>query len=387
MTHVLPGIDVLLQDRIGVLGGQRVGIITNQTGVTARLESTALRLVRHPDVRVTALYSGEHGIRGDIPAGEHVVSATDPATGLPVYSLYGATRKPTPEMLQDVDLLVFDMQDAGARFFTYTWTMALCMQAAAEHGKRMVVLDRPNPIGGSAVEGGVVQPGYESFVGLYPVVTRHGLTSGEIAGWLNEKHAIACDLTVIPMAGWQRALWYDETGLPFVPPSPNANCLEMLILYPGTCFFEGTNLSEGRGTTTPLQVFGAPWLDQTAVITELGARNLPGVRFRPAGFTPWTSKFAGQFCRGVQVHVVDRHALQPVALGAHLLDVCMRLHPDQFQWLTWGQDQKRTIDRITGSDRLGKALDAGEPIAAVLTEWENQAQAFAEASRPYHLYL
>ncbi|HEY3366853.1 MAG TPA: DUF1343 domain-containing protein [Symbiobacteriaceae bacterium] len=386
MSSVLPGIDVLLQDRVDVVAGQRVGIVTNQTGVTATLESTVDRLVRHPDVRVTALFCGEHGLRGDIPAGEHVAGARDPATGLPVYSLYGETRKPTPAMLHDVDVLVFDMQDAGARFYTYTWTLALCMQAALENGRRLVVLDRPNPIGGAEVEGDVVHPGYESFVGLYPLATRHGLTHGEIARWLNGRQATACDLTVIPMNGWRRSMWYDETGLPFVPPSPNANCLEMLTLYPGTCNFEGTNLSEGRGTTTPLQMFGAPWLNETAVIAELQTRNLPGVRFRPVYFTPWAAKHAGQRCRGVQIHVTDRRAVRPVALGAHLLDVCKRLHADQFQWVTWGTDRLRTIDRITGSDRLGKVLDAGEPVAAVLAEWEVAARAFAGETEEFRLY-
>ncbi|HWI51866.1 MAG TPA: DUF1343 domain-containing protein [Symbiobacteriaceae bacterium] len=384
MTRVLTGIDSLLSGAFDLPSGRRVGIVTNHTGVTAGLDSTVDRLVRHTDCRVTALFSGEHGLRGDMPAGEHIAGSTDAATGLPVYSLYGQTRKPTPAMLQEVDLLLFDMQDAGARFYTYTWTMALCMQAAAENGKAMAVLDRPNPIGGEAVEGGVLHPGCESFVGLYPLATRHGLTLGEIARWLNGAQGLGCDLTVVPMRGWKRSLWYDQTGLPFVPPSPNANCLEMLTLYPGTCFFEATNISEGRGTTTPFQVFGAPWLDEQAVIAALKARNLPGVQFRPTCFTPWTSKFQGQLCRGVQLHITDRRALRPVALGAHLLDLCRRLHPRQFEWLPWGE--RRKIDRLAGSARLGDALTAGEPVTAVLAQWEAEAAAFARESAPYRLY-
>lgn len=386
MTRVLPGIDVLLTQRMDLLEGRRVGIVTNHTGTSARLESTIDLLFGRKGVQVTALYSPEHGLRGDVAAGEKVAGSADPVTGLPVHSLYGETRKPTPEMLADVDLLLFDMQDIGTRFYTYTWTMALCLQAAAENGKRMVVLDRPNPITGVKVEGGQLHTGFESFVGLYPVVTRHGLTHGEIALWLNDRHGIGADLHVVAMHGWERAMWWEETGLPFVPMSPNSNGMAMAELYPGTCFFEGTNLSEGRGTTTPFQVFGAPWLDERAVIAELQARNLPGILFRPTYFTPLASKHQGVFCRGVQLHVTDRNLLQPVALGAHLIDVCKRIHPDQFEWVSYGLNLMRPIDRLSGSGRLARAIDAGEPLAPLLAEWEAEAAAFREEAKAYHLY-
>lgn len=289
-------------------------------------------------------------------------------------------------MLNDVDVLLFDMQDAGVRFYTYTWTMAHCMQAAAEQGKRMVVLDRPNPINGTAVEGGVLKPGHESFVGLYPTATRHGLTHGEIARWLNEACGIGCDLNVVAMEGWRRSMWWEETGLPFVPMSPNSNGMAMLTLYPGTCFFEGTNLAEGRGTTTPFQMFGAPWLDERAVIAELQRRDLPGVLFRPTYFTPMSSKHQGAFCRGVQIHVTDREALRPVALGAHLVDVCRQLHPEQFQWVAFGVNLLRPIDRLTGSELLAAAIDAGQPIGPLLAAWEAEAAAFKAEAGTYHLY-
>jgi Protein of unknown function (DUF1343). len=384
MARIRLGNEVLLAARKELITGVRVGLITNHTGTNSQLESLVDLLVADPAVRVTALYSPEHGIRGDAAAGEKVSSSTDPVTGLPVYSLYGEHRKPTPEMLREVDVLLFDIQDAGARFYTYTWTLALCMQAAAESGKRLVVLDRPNPIGGVQVEGGVVRPGLESFVGLYPVATRHGLTHGEIARWLNDRFGLGCDLTVVPMEGWRRTMWWDETGLPFVPPSPAANGLDMLTLYPGLCFLEGTNLSEGRGTALPFQVFGAPWLDERRTVAELKRRNLPGVLFRPAYFTPWTSKYQGQLCRGVQVHIVNRQAVRPVALGAHVLDVVRRLHPGEFQWVSW--DGTRTVDRLSGSDLLYRAVEGELALEAVLAQWEEEARRFAAESAAYHLY-
>lgn len=384
MAKVRLGNEVLLDSRRELLRGVRVGIVTNHTGVDSRLESIIDRLAGSPEVRVTALFSPEHGIRGDAPAGEKVGSAVDPATGLPVHSLYGETRKPTPEMLANVDVLLFDLQDAGVRFYTYTWTMAYCMQAAAEQGKRLIVLDRPNPIGGLQVEGGIVQPGLESFVGLYPVATRHGLTHGEIARWLNERFRIGCDLVVVPMEGWNRGMWWDDTDLPFVPPSPAANGLDMLTLYPGLCFLEGTNLSEGRGTALPFQVFGAPWLDERHTVAELRALDLPGVLFRPAYFTPWASKYQGQFCRGVQVHIVDRRAVRPVELGAHVVTVVRRLHPHQFEWGRWGS--VRSLDRLSGSDRLYRAAEGELPLAEVLAGWDQEARAFAEETLAYRLY-
>lgn len=386
MPRVRPGIDVLLEREIDRLRGKRVGIVTNHTGTNSRLESTVDLLVRHPELRVTALFAGEHGLRGDVPAGVHVESTTDPATGLPVYSLYGETRKPGPDSLEQVDTLVVDLQDAGVRFWTYNWTMAHCMEAAAELGKQVVVLDRPNPITGLRTEGGVLKPGFESFVGLYPVTTRHGLTLGEIATLINNRYGIGCDLHVVRMDGWKRSMWWEETELPLVPMSPNTDEMQMLLLYPGTCFFEGTNVSEGRGTTTPFQVFGAPWLDEAAVIAELQRRDLPGVVYRPTYFTPWYQKHAGALCRGVQVHVTDRNALEPVALGAHLIDVCKRLHPEQFVWRDRAVDLVRPIDRLTGSDRLAKALDSGEPVERVLAEWSEEAGRFADLARAYHLY-
>ncbi|HLO02795.1 MAG TPA: DUF1343 domain-containing protein [Symbiobacteriaceae bacterium] len=383
MSTVKTGSQTLIQHHLSALRGARIGLITNPTGLDATLRPT-LDLLLEAGLTVTALFGPEHGIRGDAPAGAHIASGVDPLTGIPVYSLYGPTRKPTPEMLDAVDVLLFEIQDAGARFYTYTWTLALCMEAAAELGKRLVVLDRPNPIGGEAVEGGLLQPGLETFVGLRPIPVRHGMTHGELAQWLNGRFGPACDLTVIPMEGWERSMYWEETGLPFVPPSPATNMPSMLQLYPGTCFIEGVNLSEGRGTSLPFQVFGAPWLHERAVVAELTLRCLPGVLFRPHHFTPLTSKHEGAFCRGVQIHVLDKRALRPVELGAHILDVVRQLHPEQFEWVKGST--KYWIDLVSGSARLREAIDAGASIEPVLAAWREEAAAFKAAAAPYLLY-
>jgi uncharacterized protein YbbC (DUF1343 family) len=383
MPTVKPGSQILIQHHLSALQGARIGLVTNPTGLDATLRPT-LDLLLEAGLNVTALFGPEHGIRGDAPAGAHVASGVDPVTGIPVHSLYGPTKKPTPEMLEAVDLLLFEIQDAGARFYTYTWTLALCMEAAAECGKRLIVLDRPNPIGGEAVEGGLIRPGLETFVGLRPIPIRHGLTHGEIARWLNGRFGPACDLTVIPMEGWRRSMYWEETGLPFVPASPATNMPTMLQLYPGTCFIEGVNLSEGRGTSLPFQVFGAPWLNERAVVAELTLRNLPGVLFRPHHFTPLTSKHQGEFCRGVQVHVVDKRALRPVELGAHLLDVVRQLHPEQFEWVKGST--RHWIDLLTGSSLLREAINAGAPIEPVLATWREEAEAFRAEAAPFLLY-
>lgn len=383
VTKVKTGSETLILHHLPALRGARIGLVTNPTGLTSDLRPT-LDLLLEAGLTVTALYGPEHGIRGDAPAGAHVASGPDPLTGIPVYSLYGPSKKPSPEMLQDVDVLIFEIQDAGARFYTYTWTMAYCMEAAAENNKRLVVLDRPNPIGGEAVEGGLLQPGMETFVGLYPIPIRHGMTHGELAQWLNGRFGPACDLTVIPMEGWRRSMYWEETGIPFVPPSPATNMPSMIQLYTGTCFIEGVNLSEGRGTSLPFQTFGAPWLDERAVVAELNRRQLPGVLFRPYYFTPLTSKQKDEFCRGVHIHVLDKRALRPVEMGAHILDVVRQLHPVQFEWVKGST--RYWIDLLTGSSALREAIDAGASIELVLAAWREEAAAFKASVAPFLLY-
>lgn len=378
------GLEVFLDEGLPEIAGKRVGLITNHTGVDSRLRSTIDLLHHNDQCKLVALFGPEHGVRGAAQAGVEVGGAVDERTGLPIHSLYGETRTPTTEMLDGLDALVYDIQDAGVRYATYESTLFNAQKAAASAGLPVVVLDRPDPINGSAVEGNVLDPAFASFVGTHPLVTRHGLTVGELArlyaaerGW-PEPH-------VVPMQGWRRAWWFDETGLPWVQPSPNMPTLDVATLYPGTCLFEGTNLSEGRGTTHPFELIGAPWIDPFALAAELERRNLPGVAFRPAYFTPVFSKHASSSCGGVQVHIVDRDRMRAVELGVHLLHAVRTLNPEQFAWRQ-GSDGRYFADLLFGSDRPRHALDEGATVSEVTTGWEEDARAFEERRRPYMLY-
>lgn len=274
------GVTVFLEDYIQKFQGQRIGLVTNMTGVDSSLIPTIDLFYEHSDIHLTALYGPEHGIRGDMKEGEKIESSIDPYTNLPVYSLYGEHRKPSKEMLDPVDVIVFDLQDIGARYYTYIYTMAYVMEACAENGKHFVVLDRPNPISGIATEGNLVEEDLRSFVGLYPIPNRHGMTVGEIAQLYKYEFGIKCELTVIPMEDWHRDMYFDETGLFWVPPSPNSTGIDMSILYPGTCLIEGTNLSEGRGTTKPFEYIGAPFIEGYRLAKAFNERNIPGILAR-----------------------------------------------------------------------------------------------------------
>lgn len=383
------GLDVLLTRHLPELAGRRVGLVTNHTGVTRDLQHGADAL-RAAGVNLVALYGPEHGVRGGAQAGVAVASATDPITGIPLMSLYGATERPTPEMLGGVDLLLVDMQDIGARFYTYPWTMVHVLAAAGQMGIPVWVLDRPNPIGGLArdADGPLLDMRFASLVGLYPVPIRHSLTMGELARYVNGEYNLGCDLRVIPMAGWRREMWWEETGLDFVPMSPNSPGLDMAVLYPGTCLIEGTNVSEGRGTTRPFEWIGAPWINGPELAQALNALELPGVRWRAIYFTPSFHKFAGQECQGVQPHVRDRRALRPVALGLHLVDTLRRLYPQQF---AWREDQRPDrpgwpFDRLMGTDTVRLALEAGEPATAIIAAWAPGVAHFVNRRTPYLLY-
>jgi uncharacterized protein YbbC (DUF1343 family) len=381
---VRPGLDVLLTERLDLVMGKRVGLITNPTGVRADLTSGIDALHTQAGVTLAALFGPEHGVRGQAQAGEAVQSGTDPRTGVPAYSLYGNVRQPTAEMLRGIDILLFDIQDVGARFYTYIWTMVLAMQAAAKHGVPFVVLDRPNPIAGLAVEGPVLDRRFESFVGMYPIPVRHGMTVGELARLFNTEYGIGAELTVVPAKGWRRELWFDQTGLPWIMPSPNMPTLETATVYPGSAFIEGTSLSEGRGTTRPCVHNGAPWIAPSLWAAEPNARGLPGVRFRPAYFAPTFSKHAGQTCGGVQLHVTDRQAFRPVATGVHLLDAARRRWPERFQWQQSGGSF--SIDRLAGTDALRLALNRGVPPAEIIASWDEGARSFAQIRQKYLLY-
>jgi uncharacterized protein YbbC (DUF1343 family) len=376
------GIDVLLSDSLHVIQGKRVGLITNHTGRDAAGVSTIDRLARTPGVRLTALYGPEHGLRGVAQAGEHVASTVDSATGVPIHSLYGDTRAPSRAMLQDVDVLIFDIQDVGARVYTYPWTMALAAEAATKAGKTFVVLDRPNPIRADRVEGGVLDPKFRSFVGAYPVALRFGLTMGELARYLVRTKQIAANVRVIPMQGYTRALWWDETGLPWVNPSPNIRSLDAALLYPGTVFFEGTNVTEGRGTDAPFQLIGAPWLTDAGVIArELNGRGLAGVRFDSTSRTIEAGyKWAGQTIPMIHVTVTDRNAVHATTVGLHMLRAIYERHTKEWQW------RPGSIDRLSGGDRLRPAVERQGGIDALLPVLARESAEFERATAPDRIY-
>ena len=378
---VRPGIETFLADLPASVRGKRVGLITNHTGIDRARTSDIDLIARHPDLRLVALLAPEHGIRGDVEAGEQIRDAADPRTGVPIYSLYQSEdRGPTPEMLRDVDVLVYDLQEVGGRTWTYVSTMALAMQAAARKGIPFVVLDRPNPIGGEIVEGALLDPRFTSFVGMYPIPARHGMTVGELATLFNQAHGIGADLIVARVANWRRGQWQDETGLPWVNPSPNLRSLAALSSYPGSVYFEGTNLSEGRGTDRPFEQIGASWLDAPAVAAAMNAMRLPGIRFEaitmPVEAT--AAKFPGQTIPAIRFAVTDRQAYRPVRTSLLLIDEIRRRHLDDFAW-------SRTIDRLTGSDRVRLAIEGGR-LPALLEEWDREAAQFTESRKPFLLY-
>lgn len=377
---VAPGVEALAASTPPVLRGKRIGLITNQTGIDRDRRSTIDIMARAKDYRLVALFSPEHGIRGAAEAGEKVSSGRDESTGLPVYSLYGSISKPTPAMLDSVDALVFDMQDVGVRQYTYTSTLARCMQAAAEKGIPFVVLDRPDAVTGDIIEGGVLDTAFRSFVGLYPIPSRYGMTLGELARYLNATFTFGTNLTVVPVAGWRRSMWLDETGLPFVAPSPNLPRMEAIVSYPGTVYLEGTNLSEGRGTDFPFEQTGAPWLNADSVVKLMNARELPGVSFVAVHFTPRASaqKFGGVPLNGVRYIVTDRARYRPIMTTLLLIDVIRSLHPNEFAW-------SGSMDRLAGTDQLRKAIET-HTLPALLLSWQAQSASFAEARRPYLLY-
>jgi uncharacterized protein YbbC (DUF1343 family) len=376
---VRTGVEIIADSPPAALNGLRVGFITNHTGITSQGTSSIDVLAAMPALELVALFAPEHGIRGVAADGERIDSSIDTRTGLPIHSLYGETRKPTPEMLEGVDALIFDIQDVGARQYTYVSTMALGMEAAREKGIPFFVLDRPNPIGGVAVEGILLDPAFATFVGMYPIPTRHGLTVGELARLINTEFGIGADLTVIPVDGWRRDAYFDETGLPWVNPSPNIRRLEAAIHYPGTVFLEGTNLLE-RGTDRPFEQTGAPWLDAPAIAQEMNALGLPGVRFEALMLPvePTSRKYPGQTVPGIRYHLTDRDTYQPVRASLLLIDAIYRRHPTEFAWTG-------TMDRLSGTDRVRLAIEAGT-FADLLATWNADEESFRRLRQPHLLY-
>lgn len=400
------GVEVFLAKHLDLVKGKRVGLITNQTGTDAALRTTAELLQAEPSVDLVALYGPEHGIRGNAQAGEYVPFYFDEAYQLPVFSLYGQSFKPDPGMLKNIDeymrsfdtkdagkvpdkamvkgidVMIFDIQDVGTRVYTYVATMAYAMQAAAEAGIDFIVLDRPAPIDGLDMEGAILEyPAFSSFVGLFPIPLRFGMTAGELARLFNDKFlARTAKLTVVPMEGWTRDMWFDETGLPWVIPSPNMPTLDTATVYPGLVAIEGTNMSEGRGTTRPFELFGAPWIDGHALAARLNALALPGVRFREAWFTPYFSKFQGELCGGCQVHVTDRRAFRSVATVLHIVKTVRDMAPDKFAF------HADYFDKVMGTASVRQALEAGADVAAILATMQPGLDAFAALRKAYLLY-
>ncbi len=381
---VAAGVDVLLDSVPPALRGARLGLITNHTGRTSDGTSTIDALHAHPDVRLAALFAPEHGLRGDVALDSLVEGGRDPTTGLPVHTLYGGAdrRKPTPEMLARLDALAFDIQDIGARPYTYVWTMALAMEAAAQAGLRFVVLDRPNPIGGVAVQGPVQDSSQLTFVGLHPVPLRHGLTPGELARYLVGESEIDVGLLVVPVRGWRRARWFDETGLAWRPPSPNMPSLESAAHYPGTVLLEGTNLSVGRGTGAAFQQVGAPWLDAERLAAAVRAAAPAGVRVEPVTFTPRSpqdGKYPDEPVHGVRLRVTDRATYDPVRTGVALIVAARAQAPERFGWTG-------TMDRLIGSASFRDGVEAGWSAERLWRGWAAQEAAFRAAREPYLLY-
>ena len=378
---VLPGIETFLADVPAALRGKRVALITNHTGIDRARRADIDLIAGHKDLELVALLAPEHGIRGDAQDGVTIQNETDPKSGIPIHSLYlSEDRGPTDAMLKDVDAIVYDLQEVGGRTWTYVSTMALSMQAAARKGIPFVVLDRPNPIGGEIVEGARLDPKFKSFVGMYPIPARHGMTVGELATLFNRNHGIGANLIVAQVKNWRRSQWFDETGLPWVNPSPNLRSLAALTSYPGAVYFEGTNLSEGRGTDRPFEQIGASWLKANEVVATMNERKLPGIRFEAITMTvsPSAAKFKGQTIPAIRFAVTDRQAYRPVRTALLLIDEIRRQHLKDFAW-------SATIDRLTGSDKVRLAIEGGT-LPALLEEWDREAAQFKESQKPFLLY-
>jgi len=389
-TPIKLGVERLLEDKLHLLRGARVGLICNQASVSHALRHAADLFHEHPEVELRALFGPQHGIRGDVQDNmietEHTV---DQETGLPIHSLYSETREPTEAMLSDIDVLVFDMQDVGCRIYTFAYTMANCMTAARKFGKKVVVCDRPNPINGVDVAGNVLEPEHASFVGQFAIPTRHGMTLGELARMFNEHFELQCELEVVRMDGWQRNYWHDETDAPWVMPSPNIPTVDSATAFPGTVHFEGTQISEGRGTTRPFELIGAPYINPQEYARSLNDLSLPGVFFRSCIFRPTFQKHAGISCGGVQLHVIERSEFEPVITGVAMVKVAYDLYGDEFRWKEPPYEyvyDRNPFDVIAGTSSVREAIEAGTTIEDIQRNWSEGLQAFQTVRDRYLLY-
>ena len=385
------GVEVLLSEKIDLIRGRRVGLVCNQASVLPETFRHAADVFHeHPDIDLTTLFGPQHGIRGDVQYNMiETPHVKDSRTGIMVYSLYSEVREPTEEMLADLDVIVVDLQDVGCRIYTFIYTMANCMRAAKKFGKKVIVCDRPNPIGGNAVEGNITEDEFKSFVGQFELPTRHGMTIGELARMFNEHFGIGCDLDVVQMTSWSRDMWGDETGLPWVLPSPNIPDVDTCVVFPATVHVEGTELSEGRGTTLPFFLNGAPFIDPYAWAEVLRKFDFPGVAFREAYFRPTFCEFAGETCGGVQIHITDREAFTPVIVGIAMVKTAYEMYPDKFQWRQSAYEyvfDKNPFDVICGTDKVRKQIEHGRSVKEIEDSWTDGLREFLEIRRPYLLY-
>jgi len=386
------GLDVWVEQGFSALQGKRVGAIVNPTSVDSRFRHLADLLAGTAGVKLAALFGPEHGVRGEAQYMVAVGEARDRRTGVPVHSLYGSTFEslsPRPEWLRGLDALVFDIQDVGSRYYTYVYTMALAMKAAAKARVPFYVLDRPNPLNGAALEGNLVGEGFRSFVGLYALPNRHGMTAGELARLFNAQEGFGCELTVVPCEGWRRAQFWGDTGLPFISPSPNMPTPDTALVYPGMCLGEGTNVSEGRGTCRPFEQFGAPWVDTDALLARLAKEDLPGVTFRAVGFTPTFDKYTGESCNGAFIHVTDREAFLPLRTGIAIFQALHDLGPGKFGWRADAYEFVEDVpafDLLCGTDQVRRGIEEGWPLDRLMEGFSAQTESFAKQRAPYLMY-
>ena len=385
------GVEVLLDEKIDLIRGRKVGLVCNHASVLPNtFRHLADEFAAGDEFELTTLFGPQHGIRGDVQYNmietPHVI---DPRTGIMVYSLYSEVREPTEEMLANLDDIVVDLQDVGCRIYTFIYTMANCMIAAKKYGKRVVVCDRPNPINGNDIEGNITEHEFKSFVGQFELPTRHGMTSGELARMFNERFGIGCELEVVEMQNWSREMWGDQTGLPWVLPSPNIPDVDTCVVFPATVHIEGTELSEGRGTTLPFFLNGAPYIDPYAWVAELRKFNFPGVAFREAYFRPTFAEFTGETCGGVQLHVTDRESFTPVIVGIAMVKTAYDLFPNDFQWRQNAYEyvfDKNPFDVVCGTDKIRKAIESGVALESIGESWTSGLAEFKSVRESYLIY-
>ena len=385
MTKIKVGLNLFEKHWPRTLRGARIGLVVHPASVNTRMEYATGLFLKSRQCRLTAFFGPQHGIYGQTQ--DNMIEwkgFRDPRTGLPVFSLYGDHRKPSPSMLKGIDALVIDLQDVGSRYYTFIWTMELCMQACAEEGKSVIILDRPNPIGGTVIEGTVLEPGYSSFVGQRPLPARHGMTIGEIGSYFHDTFYPSLDFNIIPVQGWKRGMWFNDCGLPWVLPSPNMPTLETALVYPGMCLLEGTTLSEGRGTTRPFEIFGAPFIEPEMLVRRLRGFRLPGVSFRPLYFEPAFQKHAGMLCGGAQIHVMNREKFRPFKTAVAILESVKQLYPSEPLWKDPPYEyetRRMPFDILAGSPRLRKEIEQREELDRMEQWWQEQCRYFNRTTR------